>query len=89
MRSIRLFVAVLLSAIAIVGCAGGSKYDKFGYSTVEKDGRLYVFPSNSAEYQLFTKTGEMGKSVTLVGKGPDGMTIIAPDKKVIDSYMGN
>lgn len=89
MRSIRLFVAVLLSAIAIVGCAAGSKYDKFGYSTVEKDGRLYVFPSNSAEYQLFTKTGEMGKSVTLVGKGPDGMTIIAPDKKVIDSYMGN
>ena len=88
MRSIRLFVAVLFSALALAGCASG-KYDKFGYSTVEKDGRLYVFPSNSAEYQVFSKTGEMGKSVTLVGKGPDGMTIIAPDKKVIDSYMGN
>ncbi len=89
MRSIRLFVALFVSALALGGCAGGSKYDKFGYSTVEKDGRLYVFPSNSAEYQMFTKTGDMGKSVTMIGKGPDGMTIIAPDKRIIDSYMSN
>jgi len=86
------FISALASlAVAFVvlsGCSGDSRYSKFGYSTAEKDGRLYVFPLNSAEYQNFTKTGEMGKSVTRIGAGPNGMTIIGPDASVIDSYLG-
>ncbi len=90
MPSISRLVAVLSLAAAalLAGCAGDSKYGKFGYSTVEKDGRLYVFPMNSAEYQAFTNTGEMGKSVTRVGAGPNGMTIVGPDAATIDRYLG-
>lgn len=90
MRSsfISALASLAVAAALLCGCSGDSRYSKFGYSTAEKDGRLYVFPYNSGEYQNFTKTGEMGKSVTRIGAGPNGMTIIGTDGAVIDGYLG-
>lgn len=76
----------LIAIILLAGCSSG-QYDKFGYSAIEKDGRLYVFPSNSQAHQQYKRTGDMGKSVTRVGGGPGGMTIIGPDDETLDAYL--
>ena len=90
MRSkfISALASLAVACVLLPGCTGDAKYSKFGYSTAEKDGRLYVFPFNSGDYQTFSKTGEMAKSVTKIGAGPNGMTVVGPDAAVIDAYLG-
>ncbi len=67
----------VLAAALFAGCSGPNS--KLGYSTIEKDGRLYVFGFNDGAYQSFKKSGEMGKSKTYVGGGANGQTIIVAD----------
>jgi len=80
-------LAFVLTVAAMLSACASSAHDKFGYSTIEKDGRLYVFPSNSQAHQQFKRTHDMGKSVTRVGAGPNGMTIIGPDDETLDAYL--
>ena len=82
-------IALILTGSALLTACAAGKYDKFGYSTVEKNGRLYVFPTNSQAHQQFNRTGEMGKSVTRIGAGPDGKTIIGPDDDTLNAYLGS
>ena len=94
--------AVVLT-IAIVGVAGlagcesthshdhGSEktmsYDKPGYKTFVEDGRLWVFAEGSDGLKSYLASGEPAKSVTVLGKGPGGMTIKSVDKETIDAYL--
>jgi hypothetical protein len=66
-----------------------SAYTKPGFVTEVRDGRLWVFRENSAELQEFKSQGELGKSVTRVGGGPNGMTIRAADAQTLDDYLGS
>lgn len=78
--------AMMMTAAAFVGCQSGP-YDKAGYTAIEKDNRIYIFVPNSGDYQQFKKTGELTKSVTEVGVGPEGKTVIAPEQYMIDRYV--
>jgi hypothetical protein len=62
-------------------------YNKPGFVTEVRDGRLWVFRVNSAELQEFRTQGELGKSVTRVGAGPNGMTVRAADVQTLDDYL--
>jgi hypothetical protein len=78
--------ALAMTAAAFVGCQSGP-LDKAGYAAIEKDNRIYIFVPNSGDYQQFKKTGELTKSVTEVGVGPEGKTVVAPEKYMIDRYV--
>jgi hypothetical protein len=55
------------------------------YREVEKDGRLYVFAVMSS-FEPFEKSGEMGKSITRLGYGPNGQTVVFDSEDAINLY---
>jgi hypothetical protein len=83
-----LLTAFLVTAtLTLGGCAASSGYDAAGYDVIEKGGRLYVFLPGSGAEQVFKRTGEMAKSVTRIGKGPNGMTLVAEPDVDLDKYI--
>jgi sugar lactone lactonase YvrE len=63
-----------------------SAYDIPGYTTIEEDGRLWVFETGSADLAKFMKEGEPAKIVVLPGVGPDGMTLKGTERDVMLEY---
>ena len=55
------------------------------YMEETKDGRIYVF-NNMKAYDEWKKGGEMGKSITRVGAGPNGETIVFDSEEAIHLY---
>jgi hypothetical protein len=56
------------------------------YKEITKDGRIYVF-NDAAEAARFDKSGEMGKSVTRMGAGANGETIVADSERAMQLYF--
>lgn len=56
------------------------------YQEIENSGRIYVFntPEKAA---AFAASGDMGTSITLIGRGPNGETIIGENDTAIDLYL--
>lgn len=61
-------------------------YDRPGFITRQKDGRIWAFRTGSKELGEFLKGGEPTKSATLVGVGPGGMTVRGPDVETVEAY---
>lgn len=62
-------------------------FDKPGFITREVKGRVWVFKAGSKELGEFLKTGESAKSITLIGRGPNGMSLRSPDKETAEAYL--
>ena len=62
------------------------KYASPGFAVYGDDGRLWVFKNGSESHAAFLKKGEPAKRVTLIGAGPDGMTIMGAEKETLDAY---
>jgi len=60
-----------------------------GYETYIDDGRLWIFEPGSEALAEYLQVGEPAKHVTRIGVGPMGMTVKAPDGKLIDSYLAD
>ncbi len=75
------------SAFAPKPALPASPYDKAGFLTKVTDGRLWVFRQDAKELAEFIKHGELVKSVTKVGVGPNRMTVRAADVETIDAYL--
>ena len=58
-----------------------------GFVTEVRDGRLWIFREGSKELDEFRTHGELAKSVTRVGSGPNGITIRAADTETLDAYL--
>jgi hypothetical protein len=59
-----------------------------GFETfVNNEGRLWVFREGSPALEQFCRTGKPEKHVTLVGAGPMGITIKAPDRETANAYL--
>lgn len=86
MNRLKLWVCAAGLTVGLTGCHSGP-YDAAGYTTVEKNNRIYVFVPNSTEHQFFQKSGEIGKSVTRISAGPGRRTVTAEDAVNIDSYL--
>jgi hypothetical protein len=67
--------------------AWSDTYNKPGFVAEIRDGRLWVFREGSPEHEEFKKFGELTKSVTRIGAGPNGMTIRAADVQTLDDYI--
>ena len=56
------------------------------YQEVEKDGRIYVF-NTPERYKSWSDSGEIGTAITLIGKGPNGETVVAENETAADLYF--
>ena len=80
----KIFVAMMLVMSSAV-FAG--PYDKPGFVTYEKDGRVWVFKEGSKGEVEFKSHGEVAKQFSLIGGGPKGMTLKSDDQKTLDEYV--
>lgn len=89
MKAVALVLATVVLALTLVSCAttGSMSYDKPGFVTDVKDGRLWVFRAGSKELEAYKKVGEPALVVSRIAAGPNGMTIRATDAKTIDDYL--
>jgi hypothetical protein len=63
------------------------KYGREGFAVFLVDGRLWVFREGSTSLEEYQTKGEPAKRVTLVGAGPDGRTMVGPDRETLDDYL--
>ena len=77
----------LLTLTTYAAADTATAYSKPGFVTEVKDGRLWVFREGSKDLAEFKDSGELTKMVTLIGAGPNGMTIRAGDAKDIEDYL--
>jgi hypothetical protein len=57
----------------------------FYYKEIHKDGRIYIF--NDAENAArFEAGGDMGRSITRIGGGPNGETLVADNERALQLY---
>jgi hypothetical protein len=78
-------LALLVVAVAVLAASPIAAQGLY-YKEVIKDGRIYVF-NDAAEAARFDKSGEMGKSVTRMGAGPNGETIVADSERAMQLYF--
>ncbi len=88
MRRSALFAACLAACLAALAAAPVAQAQIMGlyYKEEVKDGRVYVFNTPEA-YKSWQDSGEMGKAITLVGRGENGMTVIAENETAADLYF--
>jgi hypothetical protein len=79
-------LAVALCLLVALAATATAQVSSLYFREVEKDGRIYVFNS-SDRYNSWSKSGELGTSVTLIGRGPGGETIVGENEAAIDLYL--
>ena len=81
-------VAILsLLVVAAIALAAGPLFAQgMYYKEIAKDGRIYVF-NDAAEAARFEKSGEMGKSITRMGAGPNGETVVADTERAMQLFF--
>ena len=78
--------AVLALVLGSAAVAASAQVTGLFYKEVEKEGRVYVF--NTPEtLKLWEESGDMGKSITLVGRGQNGETVVAENETAADLYF--
>jgi hypothetical protein len=88
MRGKALFKAGLLTLALALPAATVARAQVTGlyYQEVEKDGRVYVF-NTPERFHSWESSNDMGKAVTLTGRGPNGETIVAENETAMDLYL--
>src|SRR3954451_23703752 len=88
MRRTALFKAGLLALVLALTSASVAVAQVTGlyYQEVEKDGRVYVF-NPPEKFHSWEASNDMGTAVTLVGRGPNGETIVAENETAMDLYL--
>jgi hypothetical protein len=78
-------IAAVVLALAVAGSAVAQVTGLY-YQEVDKDGRIYVF-NTSERYKAFMVSGDMGKAITLPGRGPNGETVVAENATAVDLFL--
>src|SRR5436305_14285482 len=88
MRRKALFKAGLLALALALSAATAARAQVAGlyYQEVEKDGRVYVF-NTPEKFHSWESSGDMGVAVSLIGRGPNGETIVAENETAMDLYL--
>jgi hypothetical protein len=87
MRRAAFVLAGLLATAAVMSppAAHGQIMGLY-YQEVEKDGRVYIF-NTPEKYTAWQQSGDMGVAVTLIGRGPNGETLVAENDTALDLYL--
>ena len=82
-RRVRL---ALVMALAMSAIAAGALAQGMYYKEVRKDDRIYVF-NNAQEAERFERSGETGRSITRIGAGPNGETVVADSERALELFF--
>ncbi len=85
LRTLVRMAVVACTVIALVAPVAAQVKGLY-YQEATKDGRIYVF-NTPERYKLWQASGDMGTSVTLIGRGPNGETVIAENDTAIDLFL--
>jgi hypothetical protein len=77
---------VTVLAGLLLGLTASAQVTGLYFQEIKKDGRIYVF-NTSERFQSFQTTGEMGTSITLIGRGPNGETVVAENETALDLFL--
>ena len=83
--TLRAWLAALVVALLAAPVAKAQVTGLY-YQEVEKDGRIYVF-NTPERYKSWSEGGEMGTAITLIGRGPNGETVVAENETAADLYF--
>jgi hypothetical protein len=83
--AIRAVACLLAAAILVQAAPVGAQVKGLYYNEAEKDGRIYVF-NTPEKFKLWQASGDMGTSITLIGAGPKGETVVAENETAIDLF---
>jgi hypothetical protein len=81
----RLALAVVTSTMTLAIGASALAQGMY-YKEIRKDDRIYVF-NNAQEAERFETTGEMGRSITRIGAGPNGETVVADSERALELFF--
>ncbi len=86
-RGSRVVVAALAAALALAA-AGSAVAQVTGlyYQEVAKDGRVYVF-NTPERFKSWQASGETGTAITLIGRGPNGETVVGENETALDLFF--
>ena len=77
----RIAWAWLLAALPALAAAQG-----LFYAEETRDGRIYVF-NVAANWERWKQTGETGVSITRLGAGKNGETVVADNETALELYF--
>ncbi len=91
--------ALIFATAALVGCAtaegvkagaSNAPYAKAGfYTSLDNDGRLWVFPEGSQDLADYKEKGKPARQVRRIAAGPQGQTVISTEMEHINAYLAN
>lgn len=85
-KSVILTLALTLALLGLqLAAPARAQVTGLYYNEVVKDGRVYVFNTPEA-FNAWSASGEVGKAVTLIGRGEGGLTLIGENETAIDLY---
>lgn len=81
----RILTAAALVAIVFAAIPAPAQVNLLWYKEVVHDGRVYVF-NDPNTFKAWEGSREMGKSITKIGYGPAGETVVFENENAIDLY---
>lgn len=78
-------LGIALVALLLLAGAAQAQVNLLWYKEVAKEGRIYVFNDPNV-FTAWQGSGEMGKSITRIGFGPNGETVVFDNDAALDLY---
>lgn len=77
---------IALAGLLLLAGAAQAQVNLLWYKEVVKDGRIYVF-NDPNEFAAWQSSGELGKSISKIGFGPNGETVVFDNEAALDLYV--
>lgn len=86
-QPLRKFLAAVavVAALVVAAAPAVAQVNLLWYKEMPYDGRIYVF-NDPNTFQTWEASKEMGKSITKIGYGPNGETVVFENETAIDLY---
>ena len=86
LKQAKIVAGALALAMVVVCLPAAGQVVGLYYQEVTKDGRIYVF-NTPEKYKLWQESGDLGVAITLVGRGPNGETVVAENETALDLFL--
>ena len=83
--TLRRLMGIALAGVLLLAGAAQAQVNLLWYKEVPKDGRIYVFNDPNV-FKAWQGSGEMGKSISKIGYGPAGETVVFDGDAALDLY---